>query len=157
MNCSNLEHCNYRICPNYSYRLRGKLGKNRHSRPACHKGLSCYRKPDPPHFNLKCSGFGPCLALGRIGRSNQYWLLPDKRSGALLDNLSPTLPLSNSNSTSPPLGYCSWCVGGYLERILSSSINIKWGRTSIFYRRFNCNNNSSSGKSCWSQIQVSEK
>ena len=22
MNCSNLEHCNYRICPNYSYRLR---------------------------------------------------------------------------------------------------------------------------------------
>ena len=102
MNCSNLEHCNYRICPNYSYRLRGKLGKNRHSRPACHEGLSSYRKPDPPHFNLKCSGFGYCLALGGIGRSNQYWLLPGKLSGALLDDLSPTLSLSNSNSTPHP-------------------------------------------------------
>jgi len=57
---------------------------------------------DPPHFNLKCSGFGPCLALVGIGRSNQYWLLPGKCSGELLDDLSPTLSLSNSNSTPHP-------------------------------------------------------
>jgi len=37
-----------------------------------------------------------------IGRSNQYWLLPGKLSGALLDDLSPTLSLSNSNSTPHP-------------------------------------------------------
>ena len=54
----------------------------------------------PPHFNLKCSGFGHCLALGGIRRSNQYRLLPGKRSGALLGNLSPTLSLSSSNIAS---------------------------------------------------------
>jgi len=99
VDCSNLEYCNYHIYPNYAYRLRGKLGTNRYSRPACHGGLSCYREPDSPRFNLKCFGFRPCLALGGIRWSNQYWLLPGKFSGALLDDLSPTLSLSNSSST----------------------------------------------------------
>lgn len=102
MDCSNLEYCNYHIYSNYAYRLRGKLGTNRYSRPACHGGLSRYRKPDSPRFNLKCFGFGPCLALGGIGRSNQYWILPGKFSGALLDDLSQTLSLSDSNSAPHP-------------------------------------------------------
>ncbi len=51
---------------------------------------------------LSVLGFGPCLALGGIGRSNQYWLLPGKLSGALLDDLSPTLSLYNSHSTPHP-------------------------------------------------------
>jgi len=52
--------------------------------------------------SLECSGFGPCLALGGIGRSNKYWLLPGQLSGALLDDFSPTLSLSDSNSTPHP-------------------------------------------------------
>jgi len=40
--------------------------------------------------------------LGGIGRSNKYWLLPGKLNGALLVNLSPTLSLSDSNSTPHP-------------------------------------------------------
>lgn len=97
-----MEYYNYRVYPNYAYWLRSKLGTNRYSRPAYHGGLSSYRKPNSPYFNLKCSRLRYCLALGRIGRSDQYWLLPDKLSGALLDDLSPTLSLSNSNSTPHP-------------------------------------------------------
>ncbi len=58
MNCSNLEHCNYRICPNYSYRLRGKLGKNRHSRPAAIKDYPAIENLIPLTLILSVLGLG---------------------------------------------------------------------------------------------------
>jgi len=34
------------------------LDTNRYSRPACHEGLSSYRKPDPPTLILSVLGLG---------------------------------------------------------------------------------------------------